>query len=150
MKLSTLSGRGGGEGLESLYSLSDRIFFPLSLEIFDTGGNGADHPVPGCWEREKSLFGRLDLSRVGGERERGGGDFLFSTLISELLFPGEGEGEEKWLGSKSNGNSFVRGNYLAGKLPNLLIDYLTVELNISSNRADIYRLGEPNVVVSSG
>lgn len=148
MKLSTLSGRGG-EGLESLYSLSDRIFFPLSLEIFDTGGNGADHPVPGCWEREKVYLAGSIYPGLEG-RERGGGDFLFSTLISELLFPGEGEGEEKWLGSKSNGNSFVRGNYLAGKLPNLLIDYLTVELNISSNRADIYRLGEPNVVVSSG
>lgn len=38
-------------------------------------------------------------------------------------------GEEKWLGSKSNGNSFVSSNYLAGKLPNLLIDYLTFKLN---------------------
>lgn len=110
----------------------------MRIILFPDVGNG-----------KKSIWPARFIQGWRGERE-GGGDFLFSTLISELLFPGEGEGEEKWLGSKSNGNSFVRRNYLAGKLPNLLIDYLTVELNISSNRADIYRLGEPNVVVSSG
>lgn len=101
---------------------------------------------------KKSIWPARFIQGWRGERERGGGfSFLHShkrTFVSGE--GGEGEGEEKWLGSKSNGNSFVRRNYLAGKLPNLLIDYLTVELNISSNRADIYRLGEPNVVVSSG
>lgn len=102
---------------------------------------------------KKSIWPARFIQGWRGERERGGGfSFLHSHKRTFVSGGGgsEGEGEEKWLGSKSNGNSFVRGNYLAGKLPNLLIDYLTVELNISSNRADIYRLGEPNVVVSSG
>lgn len=83
----------------TLLLLRPRIFFPH--EIFDTVRRKR------CGSRmldgKKYPFGRLDLSRVG-ERE---GHFLFSTLISELLFPGEEEeeGEEKWLGSKSNGET---------------------------------------------
>lgn len=39
-------------------------------------------------------------------------------------------------------NSFVRRNYLAGKLPNLLIDYLTVELNNQLKQGYIFVVWE--------